>query len=241
MLFASLFIIIAFSLSVSAEREQRVFDMDLMLTKTDIARIEKAALDAEAEYGCRFYIVTHKADSRFEKYIGEDFIEGHGLSYNDDIVLLIITYDTLERTYYYNMYYYGMPAKRISDGEVNSILDAEDVYDNLKGGNIADGSVAFIERSAKATKMPWVIISLIAVAAALIIGGITVSGITSKYKMKRNPTNYPLEKYAKLRLIDSDDHFLDKHVAVVVTSSGGGGGGRGGGGYGGGRGHAGGR
>lgn len=234
MLFSLLF-------AVSAE-EPRVYDMDSMLTQNDIERINDVALKAEAEYGCKFYIVTHSADGRFEKYIGEDFIEDNRLSYNDDILLLIITYDTVERTYYYNMYYYGLPSRRISDNEVDTILDDPDVYDNLKAGRLADGAIAFIELSGDAASMPWGVIVTVTVIAAIVVGVITISVITAKYKMRMRPTNYPLDKYARLELTDSDDKFIDKHVAVVVTSSGGGHGGRGGGGgYGGGRGHAGGR
>jgi len=238
----TLIIIASFAISASAE-ETRVYDMDSMLTQSDIERINDAAIRAEAEYGCQFYIVTHSADGRFEKYIGEDFIEDNKLSYNDDIVLLIITYDTVERTYYYNMYYYGLPSRRISDVEVDTILDDPDVYDNLKSGKLADGAVAFIELSGDASSMPWGVIITVAVIAAVVVCAITVSVITAKYKMRMNPTNYPLDKYAKLELTASNDKFFDKRVSVIITSSGGGSGGRGGGGggYGGGRGHAGGR
>ena len=235
--------VFALALAASAE-EVRVFDKNDMLSAADEVRITEAALAAEAQYKCRFYIVTHEADGRFDKYIGEDFIKEHGFSYNDDILLLIITYDIYERTYYYNMYYYGMPSRRISDSEVNSILDSTRVYNKLKTGQLADGAIAFIELAGEASKMPWILLIVIAVIFAGIVCGITVSTITAKYKMKRNPTNYPLDKYAKLKLTSSDDKFLDKHVSVILTSSGGDSGGRGvggGGGYGGGRGHAGGR
>jgi len=233
--------IVMLSVAVSAE-EIRVYDMDDMLTSAEEENITKAALDAEAEYGCRFYTVTHSADGRFEKYIGEDFIEDKGLSYNDDILLLIITYDTVERVYYYNMYYYGMPSRRISDGEVDSILDDRSVYNNLKSGRLAEGAVAFIGLSGESTKMPWGVLVAVAVIACVAVCAITVSLITAKYKMKRNPTNYPLNRYAKLTLTDSDDKFINKNVVFVYTSSGSGSGGRGGGGgFGGGRGHAGGR
>ena len=234
--------VFALELAASAD-EIRVFDKDEMLSAEDEARITEAALSAESEYGCRFYIVTHAADRRSQRYLGEDFIRERGFSFNDDIVLLIITLDTYENTYYYNMYYYGMPSRRISDMEVESILDNARVYNNLKTGRLAEGSIAFIELSGEATKMPWAMIIVIAVIAAVIVGGITVYVITSKYKMKMNPTNYPLDKYAKLKLTGSNEKFIDKHVAVILTSSGGGPGGRpgGGGGYGGGRGHAGGR
>jgi len=234
-------IIASFVISVSAE-EIHVYGMDSMLTENDIERINAAAVKWGEEYGCDFYIVTHSADGRFEKYVGEDFIEENGFSYNDDILLLIITYDTAEREYYYNMYYYGLPSRRISDAEVDSILDDPDVYDNLKSGKLADGAIAFIELSGEASAMPWGVITVVAVVAAIVVGAITVSVVTAKYKMRMKPTNYPLDKYAKLELTDSDDQFIDKRVSVVITSSGGGSGGRGGGGgYGGGRGHAGGR
>ena len=91
--------------------------------------------------------------------------------------------------------------------------------------------------------MPLGVLVVIAVIAAVVVCAITVSLITAKYKMKRNPTNYPLDRYAKLALTDSDDKFINKNVVFVYTSSGNGSGGRvgGGGGFGGGRGHAGGR
>ncbi len=238
--------LLAICFNVGAENEARVFDLDLLLDGNEINRINKAALEAEAEIGAKIFIVTHEADGRSDKYIGENFLEDHSYGFNDDIILLVITrnlnYGGFDDEYYYNLYLYGKADSRIGSIDVDTILDDDDVYYNIKDGELCDGILAFIECSVDAYKIPWVLISVIAVIVGAIVCAIAVGSVTAKYRMKLRPTNYPLNKYANMSLTDSSDEFAGKHVATVIVSSGGGrGGSRGGGGFGGGRGHAGGR
>ena len=237
---------VTFSFFADAEDETRAFDLDSLLKENEIKRINEAALEAEAECGAKIFIVVHEADGRGDKYIGEDFLDDHGYDYDDDIILLIITrnlnYGAYDDEYYYNLYLYGKADSRIGPIDVDTILDDDDVYYNIKDGELCDGILAFIECSVDAYKIPWVLISVIAVIVGVIVCAIAVGAVAAKYRMKLRPTNYPLNKYANMSLTDSQDEFAGKHVATVIVSSGGGrGGSRGGGGFGGGGGHAGGR
>ena len=82
---------LAICFNAGAEDKARVFDLDSMLDGNEINRINEAAREAEAECGAKIFIVTHEADGRSDKYIGEDFLKDHGYGFNDDIILLVIT------------------------------------------------------------------------------------------------------------------------------------------------------
>lgn len=60
---------------------------------------------------------------------------------------------------------------------------------------------------------------LIAVITALIIGGIFVGVVFLKYKMKLQPTNYPLDKFTHLDITDSSDVFVTSRTTRVRIKS----------------------
>ena len=145
-----------------------------------------------------------------------------------------MTYEEFNRTYYYNMYTYGDANYDINQKEVNYILDDYDVYYNLKGGEIYDGAKAFFELSATAFEgrlgAPWILVILVSAVIALIIGLAVCAGVVASYKKKRASVDYPLEHFAKLELVHSNDIFKGSFVTKrVIQSSSSGGGGRGGG------------
>jgi uncharacterized membrane protein YgcG len=120
------------------------------------------------------------------------------------------------------------------------MLDAPDVKSNIKSGRLAAGVEAFAKKTERAMAAPWVLIALISIAAGLFVATLACVSVRAKYRMKRRPTNYPLDKYAKMELTDSSDEFITSRVSVRVVSSSGSGG-RSSGGRGGGGGHRGGR
>ncbi|MBO5783347.1 MAG: hypothetical protein J6R33_00085, partial [Clostridia bacterium] len=173
--------------------------------------------------------------------------EKYGYSQNEDIVLLILTREW--ETNYYDMYTYGAAYDRISTKEVNRILDSDDVYDNIKYGSLSSGVIAFVEHSSVAYSgrfgAPLAQLILISLALGLLVGLIVCVCVVAAYKMKMQPTNYPLEKYTSLTLTKEMDTFAGQVVTHRVihhnSSSGGRSGGRSGGSRGGGGGHRGGR
>ena len=226
-----------------------VFDRADLLTDDGEARVQQAIHDAWEGADCAFYLATHKIPStalsqdRYFYYTGEKFLADHDISEDTDLILLVITLD--KGVYYYDMYYYGDAPRRINDKEVNFILDHETVFDNIKGGALAEGAESFFALSAQAYRgrvgVSFVKIGVISCLIALAIGGIACGSVWGHYKMKRRSVDYPLDRFAKMELKEQNDVFVGSFVTkrLVQTNSGGGGGG--GGGRGGGGGHAGGR
>ena len=151
----------------------------------------------------------------------------------DNLVLLTVSYVSGE--YFYYLYTYGKAYSRISDKDVNIILDAGAVYNNLKSGNIYEGLTAFVEKTQPRTMafaikaediVPMIVVSLI---VAIICCAIVIA----RYKMKLKPTNYPLDRFAKLDLTEERDIFTGSFVTKRRISSSSGGSGRSGGGGGG--------
>ena len=215
-------------LQVSAEESSVVYDYAGDFTDKEIAEITALIEAKSAECGAQIVIVTKNAWN----YDGEDFLLQHSeYSASSDLILLIIT-----QHYYYDLYTYGKASSRIKDTEVDPILDDPDVFYNLKGGKLFDGTMAFVEVAAYAYSdrlaypMEDVIVGSLVFAAivALVACGVVIA----RYRMKLKPTNYPLDQYAKLKLNERTDVFIGQHTIRRRIDNGGsrsGGGSRGGG------------
>ena len=203
-----------------------------LLSTGETAHLTALADGASARLGISVYIAT--TDTYLE---GEDFLAQQGLSNRDDIVLLVVTLDG--GIIYYDLYTYGKANRRMSDAEVDRLLD--NIYDDMKGGRLEAGLVGYIEEAEAALtlRVGRVLTGSLLAAGAVCLVVLLV--VLAKYKMKLRPTNYPLDKYARLKLTVQEDVFTGSFVTKTVISSGSGGGGGGGGGRGGGGGHRGGR
>ncbi len=237
--FAVVLVLVVFAFPVSAkENKKTVYDLADMLTEQETAEIENAAKKHFSDNGCSVYIVTAKSSDGRVNYFGEHFVEEHLKGDGGDSVILIIT-DNYQRNY--DIYTYGKPDRRISDSEIDDILDNPAVFDNIKGGkNYAAACTKFISMSATAceAKMGLAVILGCIFGALAAIGAII--GIACYYKKKSRSEKYPLNQFASLQLTESNDIFAGTFITkrVINTSSGGK---RGGSFGGGGRGHRGGR
>lgn len=213
----------------------RVLDRDDSLTSSDEMRIYDAVTDAEEATGVIFLIAVYDAGKGIPS--GESAISSFGFSHTtDDVVLLIIECDDFEN--YYEMFTYGEAYDLISDRAVDRILDSSEVYDNIKGGNLADGAVAFVKNTEKeitrelsgeiyfAPEDIWLIVGI-----SLAAGIISVVIVIIIYKTKLKSPIYPLSQFADLELTESGDFFLGQTVTrTKISSSSSGSGGSGGGG-----------
>jgi uncharacterized membrane protein YgcG len=216
-------------LQVSAEESSVVYDYADEFTDEEIAEITAAARAKTAECGAQIVIVTTKTWG----YDVEDFLRQHS-DYSGDLILLIIINDL--GTYYYDLDTCGRADSLIKGTEVDLILDDPDVFYNLKGGNLFDGTMAFVEVASKAyaerIAFPMKDVIVGSLVIALIIALVVCGIIIARYRMKLKPTNYPLDQYAKLKLNEQSDIFIGKHTLRRRIDSGGsrsGGGSRGGG------------
>ena len=221
------------------------------LTPTQQAYITKRGAELSGETSLHVVIVAEgKGDDRY-------YMRQYGLSYQYDHVLLVLHSRSGE--WYYDMHAYGTAEHDITESEMNRILDAPDVYDNLKNGVLFEGILAWQTLTAKAinarltskTAENLDVVSgdtaffsesnehflsrvKIGVWLASFTSGVAVLIVVAKYRMKIKPTNYPLNKYATLVPTTREDIFLHTTITsrTVNNSSGGrsgGGGGRHGG------------
>ena len=245
LLLAVLCLSVCFVLFVSAEAEAgRVYDPEGMLDPTEQAALATLLEELSAEAGVELYMATYVADDRYDDFYGDDYCTRVKNLRSTDAVLLVVTYEKRNRTYYYNMYTYGEANYAISQKEVNYILDTSDVYNNLKTGYVYEGSVAFFEMSATAftgrVGAPWAVVIVISAVISLIIALAVRAGIVASYKKKKASVDYPLDRFAKLDLTHESDRFVREYTTRTYSprsSSSSGGGGR----HGGGGGHRGGR
>lgn len=153
--------------------------------------------------------------------------------------LIVLTISLSDGVYYYNLFTYGNAYQKLSDSDVNAILDADGVYDNIKNGNAYEGVLAFIDmtdaRMGVFSFKPELVSGILVIS--LITALICCIIVVARYKMKIKPTNYPLDRFAKLSLTEEKDIFTGSFVTKRRVSSssssggrsGGGGGGRSGG------------
>ena len=232
----------SFSLSAAAE-SGRVYDPSGMLTVSEAANLGTLLDELSAEYGVELYLATYVADDRYDDFYGDDYCTRVRNLKGTDAVLLVVTYEEFNNTYYYNMYTYGEANYAINQKEVNYILDTYDVYYNLKDGNVYEGAAVFFEMSAEAftgrVGAPIGIIVVISAIISLIIAFGVRAAVVAVYKKKKASVDYPLDRYATLELTHEEDSFVREYTTrtYVPRSSGSSGGGR----HGGGGGHRGGR
>lgn len=240
--------------TAAAEKEEQViFDKGDFLYWNTEQELSALARQKAEEAGCAFYIVTYRMSHSEDEYWGEDFLRDQGISEDEDMVLLIISRDY--SAYYYDLYLYGDAWDRIPRKERDYILDHEDVYNNLKGGHLAQGIEAFLNESAEEyigrsagcqayVSAYYLKLFLLSFAIAAVMGFVACFSVYKSYTAKKRSVDYPLEHFARMDLKEKEDIFMGSFITtrIIRTSSGSGGrGGGGGGGRGGGGGHAGGR
>lgn len=226
----------------AADERQYIYDDSGKLTQQQFNELSQKAKQISEKNGALFIAAVNDGYIQY----GDKFCSVNGISTLQDVVLLIITLQNGNINY--DIYTYGDAYSKISDREIDRILDARGVS-NIKEGDFYGGISAYLTKSSKAyggllwaePKVP-VICGIVVGAIAMLI--ISLS-IVASYKKKMRSTNYPLERYTTINIKESNDIFLGRTVTKVRInsgSSGGGGGGRSsGGGVGGGGGHRGGR
>ena len=214
-----------FTLSASAlSDDTRIYDKAGIIE--DEVRIEAALSDFEAECGIPIRLVTTVGKNSYD-------LAELGFVYGENLIVLEINFCNYTNTYYYYLDTFGDAYDKISDSEVDRILDADAVYDNIKGGRFADGVEAFAKLTSKAylgkLQEPMWNTILVSLIIASVIGAVTVASVIYTYKRKLKAPIYPLERYARLNLSSGDcsDIFIGSTVSKVRvnTSSGRSGGG----------------
>ena len=234
---------VCLTLPLSAAESVRVYDPSHMLSASEAADLTALLDRLSAENGVEMYLATYLADGPYDDFYGDDYCHRVKDIEDTDAVLLVVTYERLNDTYYYDMYTYGEANYAISQKEVNYILDDYDVYDNLKGGHVYDGCEAFFTLSAEAftgrVGMAWSVIILLSAAISVGIAFAVRGAVIAVYRKKKASVDYPLDRYARLELTHESDSFVREYTTRTYSprSSGSGGGSR----HGGGGGHRGGR
>lgn len=245
LLLAVLCLFVCFALTASAEAEAvRVYDPAHLLSDAEECHLATLLDELSAEAGVELYLATYRSKGSYDDFYGDDYCTRVQNITGTDAVLLVVTYEYPIDTYFYNMYTYSDANYAISQKEVNYILDTYDVYDNLKGGEVYEGAVAFFEMSAKAftgrVGAPWAVVIGVSAVIALIIALAVRTSIVAAYKKKKASVDYPLDRFAKLELTHEVDRYVREYTTRTYSprsSSSSSGGGR----HGGGGGHRGGR
>lgn len=232
-----------------------VIDKLDILTPEEEKALSPASFDA---HGIKFYLITMQTAYVDDRLSDHEIYVTCGMEspvYDvEDAVVLVVRMTGTDHAFYYDMYTYSDAYDIFSTLDVNRILDADAVYDNLKAGKIKEGATAFFSLcarqidahyealAAKERRKPLVV-ALVAVGAGVLAAGISILAVVLSYRKKLHGETYPLDRYARLELTHREDRFVGSYVTRVRvrssgsggSRSGGGGGGGGGGGFRGGR------
>ena len=205
----------------------RVLDRDDKLSSAEKESIYDASKEAESLTDIIFLVAIYDETGGIPS--GSATVSSFGYSSaQDDVVLLIIECHQ-GGVYYYEMFTYGYAHTSLSDRVANRILDNNNVFDNIKSGNLVDGAVAFISETANELKGSSSADSgldgegiAVRVAIALAAGIISVVTVIVIYKVKLKSPIYPLSQFTELKLTDRSDIFIGKTVTrtKINTSSG---------------------
>lgn len=201
-----------------------VVDRNNSLSAQSEAKILEVLHNAEIETDITFIVIVHNTGGGLS-YV-ENIASNLGFDIDrEDIVLLEIKNSS---TNYYDVYTWGIAYTVITDAEINDILDAPDVYNNIKGGNFEEGIISFVDLTVKAINSYRRNLILILIGISLVAGGVAVISVIVIYKRKLKSPVYPLSQYTDLELTESSDVFLNKTVTRTKVSSSSGGGSSGG-------------
>ena len=201
-----------------------VVDRNNSLSAQSEAKILEVLQNAEIETDITFIVIVHNTGGGLS-YV-ENIASNLGFDIDrEDIVLLEIKNSS---TNYYDVYTWGIAYTVITDAEINDILDAPDVYNNIKGGNFEEGIISFVDLAVKAINSYRRNLTLILIGISLAAGGVAVISVIVIYKRKLKSPVYPLSQYTDLELTESSDVFLNKTVTRTKVSSSSGGGSSGG-------------
>ncbi len=226
-----------FSLTASADSGKAVYDRAGLFTENEIAQLEAKADELFGDIDCNIYIVTDDSQEyvyingdKYVPYWGEHFVEEYGIIGNS--IILIIT---ANRYNDYNIYTGGKAESKLSDSDVDTILDDDGVYDNIKSENYFEGAMAFIEVTFDEYTLSLGELMAVSLIIASIVTVILFVCVYSSYNKKLRSEKYPLNRYASLDLKEQTDTFAGRfvtrrHIPRSNTRGGSGGGGRGGGG-----------
>ncbi len=172
-------------------------------------------------------------------YEGKTFLQSAGIDEDDATVLVCVT--RAMGVYYFDLYTFGAAEQRITDKEVERILDAGMP---IKQGKIAEGLSGItdaVQTYYQSSFAYWGKCFLIAFCISLAIALGVYLWVFFAYRRKNRGVSYPLESYTNLELTVNEDRFMGTFVTKTriprpSSNSGGGGGGRIGGGGGGHRG-----
>lgn len=222
LLFAAVFTATSFAASETTEEGETSVDSPVFYDEADfLSAAEKARVlltlnEAQEKTGYHYGVLLYRS-----RYDGG---ARHNRMKEEDSILLLIWEEFGE--YRYELFTYGEPNREITDREADSLLDADEVYDNIKGGHLADGICAFASLSAEAA-IPdpnaaakrtgrTVVISLL---LALACAGGAAFAVVYPYKKKLKAPIYPLDRFARMKLVDKGDAFITSHVTRVRVSS----------------------
>ena len=200
-----------------------VYDKAEMLTEEEERALNEKLKLASAQCGCEIYFVVSEYWQNFGGYEGWYFDE-LGLDASQDLMVLDVQHDK-SGEYYYYLDTYGDVYSKISDREVNRLLDDKEVYNNIKSGNLIHGANRFVILAEDAVNgnlpAPWLKIILISSLIGFIPAAVAVAIVVYRYKKKLKSEIYPLSKYARLSIDQSrtSDVFLNSYITKVRIQS----------------------
>ena len=137
-LLLTLLCLVAVLVFPAAAEETRVYDPSGMLTEAEASSLAARMDELSTEYGVEFYFATYVAENRYDDFYGDDYCTRVQNLNGTDAVLLVVTYEEFNRTYYYNMYTYAD-----ANYDINQKEASEKVTDDLFKKGVTDPGNAY--------------------------------------------------------------------------------------------------
>ena len=213
-LFMAVFLLMAGS-SVFARDEGNVYDKAALLADSEMSELNEKITALQQESGWNvFAVTTDNAEGKNARDYADDFFDAHSPDQEDGVALLI---DMDNREIYISTC--GGAIRYLTDARLDSILD--EAYGYVSDGDYAgclnvmlDGVSSYYERGIPKgqhnydteTRDVSVYRSLtfteimVAVLAALAVGGIFFGVTVGKYRLKFGTWQYPFRDYGEVNL-----------------------------------------
>ncbi len=218
----SLCLTCALALSVSAGTPYyMIFDDAGLLEYSQEESIKENGLAAMREANMGDVEINIIITPHFSYSYSDAMRNTHILTEDQDMILLVIYWDSFRDYYEYEVVTFGKAQRAISNARQDDIADA--IYSDVKAGRLAEACSDFMRLSAEAYRTEMEIriprIVGISLGAGALGALIAVLSVVLSYRRKKRSPSYPLKEFSQMTLTLSDDICTGRNVTKVRLSS----------------------
>lgn len=230
---------ITYSKPIKNKETNFIYDEMNIFSESQEESLNNLCLSAQKTNKLKIYISTCERINEKASKWGTDILKERKLSYDDNVVIIIINFEEEGAEYFFDIYTYGKSATKITDDEYDIIMWSEG-GDYIKLSTPISAVIGLkdiikqirISYTWILTDTSWWLICGGSLIIGMIVAFIVIKAVKKSYSKQRKVENYEFNTNTKMDLRVRQDTFIRKNVTSVIipkiepSNSGGGSSGR---------------